>query len=210
MEEGDSNNYNNINSNNSLIKEQEQEQKQKKKKEKPKSGSKIWPLKAFFITIILSVLFNIISSAVMTGAGITIIIIVIIVLIVLGVMFDMIGMAVASCDEKPFYSMAARKVKGAKVSLKLIKNSDVVGSVCSDIIGDICNIISGAAGATLVLIIAINSDNFMTNVISVSVTAVLAAVTVGLKAVCKKIAVSKSIEIVCVVGKILSVFSRAK
>ena len=205
-EEGDSNSY----SNNYLAKEQEQDQKQKKKKEKPKSGSKFWPLKAFLITIILSVLFNVISSAIMTDAGITIIIIVIVILIIIGVIFDMIGMAVASCEEKPFYSMAAKKVKGAKVSLKLIKNSDIVGSICSDIIGDICNIISGAASATLVLIVALRSNDFMTNLISVAITAVLAAVTVGMKAVSKKIAVSKSVEIVSGVGKILSVFSRTK
>ena len=205
-EEGDSNSY----SNNYLAKEQEQDQKQKKKKDKPKSGSKFWPLKAFLITIILSVLFNVISSAIMTDAGITIIIIVIVILIIIGVIFDMIGMAVASCEEKPFYSMAAKKVKGAKVSLKLIKNSDIVGSICSDIIGDICNIISGAASATLVLIVALRSNDFMTNLISVAITAVLAAVTVGMKAVSKKIAVSKSVEIVSGVGKILSVFSRTK
>ena len=205
-EEGDSNSY----SNNYLAKEQEQDQKQKKKKDKPKSGSKFWPLKAFLITIILSVLFNVISSAIMTDAGITIIIIVIVILIIIGVIFDMIGMAVASCEEKPFYSMAAKKVKGAKVSLKLIKNSDIVGSICSDIIGDICNIISGAASATLVLIVALRSNDFMTNLISVAITAVLAAVTVGMKAVSKKIAVSKSVEIVSGVGKIFSVFSRTK
>mgnify|MGYP000896862236 CR=1 FL=1 len=205
-EEGDSNSY----SNNYLAKEQEQDQKQKKKKEKPKSGSKFWPLKAFLITIILSVLFNVISSAIMTDAGITIIIIVIVILIIIGVIFDMIGMAVASCEEKPFYSMAAKKVKGAKVSLKLIKNSDIVGSICSDIIGDICNIISGAASATLVLIVALRSNDFMTNLISVAITAVLAAITVGMKAVSKKVAVSKSVEIVSGVGKILSIFSRTK
>lgn len=208
MEEGDSNSNNHINTNNSA--KEEQDQKQKKKKEKPKSGSKLWPLKAFLITVFLSVLFNIISSAVMTGAGVIVIIVVIIILIVIGVIFDMTGMAVASCEEKPFYSMAAKKVKGAKTSLKLIKNSDIVGSICSDIIGDICNIISGAASATLVLAVVLNSDSFMTNVISVAITAVLAAVTVGLKAISKKIAVSKSVEIVSIVGKILSIFSRTK
>ena len=208
MEDEDSTSKNIINSNNT-IKEQEQEPKQKKKKDKPK-GPKLWPLKAFILTIFLSVLFNIISSAAMTGAGITVIVVVIVILIAIGVFFDMVGMAVASCEEKPFYSMAAKKVKGAKVSLKLIKNSDIVGSVCSDIIGDICNIISGAASATLVLIIAINSDSFMTNIISIAISAIVAAVTVGIKALCKKIAVSKSVEIVSGVGKILSIFSRTK
>ncbi|HEY8419542.1 MAG TPA: hypothetical protein VIL03_03820 [Clostridia bacterium] len=144
----------------------------------------------------------------MTNAGIIVIISVIVVLIIIGVIFDMVGMAVASCDEKPFYAMAARKVKGAKVALKLIKNSDIVGSICSDIIGDICNIISGAASASLVLIITLNSDDLRSSIISIAVTALLAAVTVGLKAVFKKLAVNNSTKIVSAVGKMLSIFSR--
>lgn len=191
-------------SNNSV----EREQDQKPKKRKERDLTKYWPLKAFFITIFLSIIFNLLSSIAISGTGIAVTVIVIIVLILIGTLFDMIGMAVASCTEKPFYSMAARKVKGAKVSLKLIKNSDIVGSICSDIIGDICNIISGSASASLILIISINSDNIMNTVISIAVTAVLAAVTVGLKAVCKKIAVSKSVEIVSAVGKVMSIFSR--
>lgn len=186
-------------------KQNDSEQKQKKK---TKNGPRFWPLKAFILTILLSVIFNILSSMAMTGAGIIIIVSVIIILIVIGVIFDMVGMAVASCDEKPFYAMAAKKVKGAKVSLKLIKNSDIVGSICSDIIGDICNIISGAASASLVILITINANDFMTSVISVTITAVLAAVTVGLKAVFKKIAVTNRVKIVSAVGKMLSIFSR--
>ena len=181
------------------------EQRQKKK---TKNGPRHWPLKAFLITILLSVIFNILSSIAMTNTGVAVVILVIIVLIIIGAIFDMIGMAVASCDEKPFYAMAAKKVKGAKVSLKLIKNSDIVGSVCSDIIGDICNIISGVASASLILIITINSDSLIKSIISIAVGAVVAAVTVGLKAVLKKIAVTKSVLIVSVVGKMLSFFSR--
>jgi hypothetical protein len=181
---------------------------QRQKKKTKKNGPRYWSLRAFFITILLSVIFNILSSIAMTGAGIAVIVSVIIVLIIIGAIFDMIGMAVASCDEKPFYAMAAKKVKGAKVSLKLIKNSDIVGSVCSDIIGDICNIISGTASASLILIITINSDSLIKSIISIAIGAVVAAVTVGLKAVFKKFAVTKSIEIVSAVGKMLSVFSR--
>lgn len=194
----------NIKNNNKPKKNNDSDQKPKKKK----NGPKLWPLKAFFLTILLSVLFNFLSSMAMTNAGIIVIISVIVVLIIIGVIFDMVGMAVASCDEKPFYAMAARKVKGAKVALKLIKNSDIVGSICSDIIGDICNIISGAASASLVLIITLNSDDLRSSIISIAVTALLAAVTVGLKAVFKKLAVNNSTKIVSAVGKMLSIFSR--
>ncbi|HEY8443839.1 MAG TPA: hypothetical protein VIL24_03470 [Clostridia bacterium] len=207
LNNGVNNNINgNGNNNKTPKKPNDSEHKQKKKN---KNGPKVWPLKAFFITILLSVLFNILSSIAMTNAGIIVIISVIVVLIVIGVIFDMVGMAVASCDEKPFYAMAAKKVKGAKVALKLIKNSDIVGSICSDIIGDICNIISGAASASLVLIITMRVyDDLWSSVISIAVTALLAAVTVGLKAVFKKIAVNNSTKIVSAVGKALSIFSR--
>lgn len=205
-EEGSHNNLNGTDKNTAKAsKKPDIEQKPKKKN---KNGPKLWPLKAFFITILLSVIFNILSSIAITGAGIIVIITVIIILIAVGVLFDMIGMAVASCDEKPFYAMAAKKVKGAKVSLKLIKNSDIVGSICSDIIGDICNIISGAASASLVLIITIRFNDLWSSVISIAITAMLAAITVGLKAVFKKIAVNNSTKIVSAVGKMLSIFSR--
>ncbi|MFQ8767640.1 MAG: hypothetical protein ACLR8U_14850 [Oscillospiraceae bacterium] len=43
-------------------------------------------------------------------------------------MFDIIGVAVTAADEKPFHSMASRKVPEAGEALKLIRNAGRVSS----------------------------------------------------------------------------------
>ena len=48
----------------------------------------------------------------------------------LGILFDIIGVAVTAADPRPFHSMAAHKEKGAKEALKLLRNADRVSSVC--------------------------------------------------------------------------------
>ena len=63
----------------------------------------------------------------------------------------MIGVAVTAADEKPFHSMSAQKVRGARVAITLKRNADKVGSFCNDVIGDICGIISGSAGVMVAL-----------------------------------------------------------
>ena len=58
--------------------------------------------------------------------------------IFLGILFDIIGVAVTSSDDKIFHSMSARKVRGAKVAVKFHKNAEKVSSFCCDVVGDIC------------------------------------------------------------------------
>ena len=44
----------------------------------------------------------------------------------LGIIFDIIGVAVTSGDEVAFHSMSARKVRGGKIGVKLLKNTEKV------------------------------------------------------------------------------------
>ena len=60
-------------------------------------------------------------------------------------MTDMAGIAIATADEKTLNAMAARKIRGAKEAVRLIRSADRVGSFCNDVIGDIVGIISGSA-----------------------------------------------------------------
>ena len=62
----------------------------------------------------------------MPGVNITVGIIVVLLFILIGVMFDMVGVAVAAADEAPFHSMASQKVKGASLAIKMIKNASKV------------------------------------------------------------------------------------
>ncbi len=68
----------------------------------------------------------------------------------LGIVFDMIGVAVTAADPKPFHSMAAHKEKGAKAAIRLLQNANQVSSVCNDVVGDICGIVSGSTAAVIV------------------------------------------------------------
>ena len=86
----------------------------------------------------------------MENAGLLLALLILALFIGLGILFDIIGVAVTAADPRPFHSMAAHKEKGAKEALKLLRNADRVSSVCNDVVGDICGIVSGATGAVIV------------------------------------------------------------
>ena len=128
--------------------------------------------------------------------------------IVIGIIFDIVGVAVNSADEKVFHSMNARQVKGSKVAVKFKKNADKVSSFCNDVIGDICGIISGAAGTTIAVNIA-NSLNVELLFVNLTVAAIIAALTIGGKAMGKSFAMNKSDIILYEFAKIVSIFYKA-
>ena len=68
---------------------------------------------------------------------------ILLVIVMVGIIFDIIGVAVTSADEKPFHSMAARKVPGSQEAIKLLRNAERVSSICNDVVGDICGVVSG-------------------------------------------------------------------
>ena len=135
--------------------------------------------------------------------------IIIIVVIGIGIIFDMIGVAVLTCKESNLHAMASKKMKGAKQAIGLTKNSTKVASVCSDVIGDICGIVSGSLGAALTLDI-IGIIDVSSVIITMVVTATISALTVGFKAIFKDVAEKNSDSIVYTVGKVLSVFKKEK
>ena len=123
----------------------------------------------------------------------------------IGIVFDIVGVAVTTADEKVFHSMNSRKVTGSKVAVIFKKNADKVSSFCCDVIGDVCGIISGAAGTTIALNIASSLD---VNILFVSLTvaAIIAALTIGGKAMGKSFAINKSDIILYEFAKIVSIF----
>ena len=101
------------------------------------------------------------------------------------------------------------KVKGGKIGVKLLKNTDKVSSVCCDVIGDVCGIVSGTSGVVIVSLI-IKLTNINELLVSLLVTGIISALTIGGKAIGKGLAINKSKEIVTIVSKILSVFQKNK
>lgn len=132
-------------------------------------------------------------------------VIITLVFILIGIIFDIVGVAVNSADEKVFHSMNARKVKGSKVAVMFKKNADKVSSFCNDVIGDICGIISGAAGTTIAVNIA-NSLDVDLLFVNLTVAAIVAALTIGGKAMGKSFAMNKSDIILYEFAKIVSIF----
>ena len=111
-------------------------------------------LLAFFITI----LFTLISSSLLENVNILVGIIIIVIFILLGVIFDIIGVAVASSDPEPFHAMASKKIHGANTAKRMLKNAEKVSSFCNDVIGDICGIMSGSAGLIVATSISIKLE----------------------------------------------------
>jgi len=132
-------------------------------------------------------------------------ILLVVVFIIIGVIFDIIGIAVTAASEKPFHSMATKQVKGAKVAIKLIKNASKVSSFCNDVIGDICGIISGSAGVIISTILIANY-NLNPVITTFTITALIAAMTIGGKALGKSFAVNKSNVIIYKFSIFLSLF----
>ena len=125
---------------------------------------------------------------------------ILIAVIAIGIIFDIIGVAVTVANEHEFHAKATKKVYGAKTSLKLIKNASKVANICADVIGDICGVLSGAISAMIAAKIAEKTGANLQFVIS----ALVASLTVGGKALGKDVANKNSTKIVHFVGTILN------
>ena len=145
----------------------------------------------------------------MNGSAIIVAIIVIFVFIAVAILTDMIGLAVASANIEHFTAMAARKVKGSKQAISLVKNADKVSSVLNDVIGDVCGILSGAAGASIVAKIVIdNGASFMSILIPSLISAIIAGLTIFGKACFKKVAIRHANAITLQFAKFINFFTR--
>ena len=162
-----------------------------------------WVVTIFVVTIVVSGMISLLSDLIMAGSSMPVAFLILLIIIFVGIVFDIIGMAVASADEKPFHSMASRKVPGAQESIRLLRNAERVSSICNDVVGDICGVVSGSASATIAASILANFEFTWPQVITLTMSALAAGLTVGGKAVGKGFAVSSSTKIVHGVGKLL-------
>ena len=127
-----------------------------------------------------------------------------------GVVFDFVGLSVATADEKAFHSMSARRIPAGSKAVYLIKNAEKVSSFCNDVIGDICGVISGATGAAIAVRLFMESNSTVTFVGNLLLTALISTMTIGSKAALKGIGIRYSNGVVLVVAKILCFFDFRK
>ena len=179
---------------------------EKRQKKKKKTVNLKWPLTVFALSAAISVVLGIVSSEVISGLKIGYAFAVLMLFISLGIIFDVIGLAVATASDKSFHSMAARRIPAGKKAVKLIKNADKVSSFCNDVIGDICGIISGATGATICITLFMNTSSAVSFWGNLGITAAITGLTVGGKALFKGLAIEYSEQVVLIVAKILCLF----
>ena len=170
-------------------------------KNKEKEHSKItWFVEVFIITFALSICFSYISTYGVSNLNLVSSIIILIAVIAVGIVFDIVGVAVTVAKEHEFHAKATKKVDGAKVSIKLIKNSTRVANICADVIGDVCGVLSGAISAMISAKITEKTGANLQFIIS----AIVASITVGGTALGKELANKESTQIVHFVGIILN------
>lgn len=171
------------------------------KKSKENEHSKIkWFIEVFIITFILSICFSYISTYGVSNLNLVSSIIILIAVIAVGIIFDIVGVAVTVAKEHEFHAKATKKINGAKASIKLIKNSTKVANICADVIGDVCGVLSGAISAMISAKIMEKTGANLQFIIS----AIVASLTVGGKALGKELANKESTQIVHFVGVLLN------
>lgn len=162
-----------------------------------------WVVTIFFVTIFVSGMISFASNEIMAYSTIPVAFIILLAIILIGIIFDIIGVAVTSADEKPFHSMAARKVPGAQESIRLLRNAERVSSICNDVVGDICGVVSGSASAAIAVQVLDSFTFTLPALVTLLMSALVAGLTVGGKAVGKTFAIKSCTKIVHNVGKII-------
>ena len=162
-----------------------------------------WVVSIFFITVFISSLITLLSDEILSKSGTAAAFFILFAIVFVGIRCDVIWVAVTSADEKPFHSMAARKVPGAQEEIRLLRNAERVSSICNDVVGDICGVVSGSASAAIAVQILQKFSFSWPQVISLAMSAMVAGFTVGGKAIGKTMAMNSATQIVHSVGKLI-------
>jgi len=169
---------------------------------KSKTGIR-WLVTIVLISVVATMVFTLASTEVLGRAGYIMAFAILAVFIIIGIIFDILGIAVTVATEAPFHSMAAHRERGAIESLRLIKNASKVTSFCNDVVGDVTGIISGATAALIAarLMEGLGNDSFLFPLV---ISGAVTGLTVGGKAIGKMFAFKKSTIIVLRVGKLIN------
>lgn len=169
---------------------------------KKRKSNLAWVIEITLFACLISFIFSILAEITIPKVNVILGIVIVLFVIIIGVLFDMVGVAITTVSVVPFHSMNSRKIPGAKKAITLINNAEKVSSVCNDVVGDICGIISGSVGVLISNIIA-NKFGIDLIFISLIVTSLIAGLTIGGKALGKSIAINKNVYIVYLISKIL-------
>ena len=185
-----------------------QAKNQKSEKKKGEESSQYrWAVTVFLLAVALSAALSLASESMLSGAGMAVALLILGLFIALGIVFDILGVAVTAADPRPFHSMAAHREKGAKEALWLLRRASYVSSFCNDVVGDICGIVSGTTGAIIVVRLQ-EALSLRSVLVSVVITALISGLTIGGKALGKTFAMKQSTKVVYWAGRFLHIFHR--
>ncbi|MEM5770767.1 MAG: hypothetical protein AAGU32_21155, partial [Bacillota bacterium] len=169
---------------------------------------RFWPLKVLLVTLVLTAGISVVTELLMDSMSVTAAVFIVLFIMLIGILFDIIGIAFATCDTKPFVSMASKRIKRARSAIRLLQNAGIVSNICGDVVGDICGIVSGAAGAAIAIKVAITANSTEGYIIAIAISSVIAALTISGKAIGKNIAIRNNKEIVSFISYVLMFFLR--
>lgn len=169
--------------------------KSKNKKESPFK----WAITMAVVAFLLSLFFAYFSNTAISNLDLIPGIVVLIFVILIGILFDLVGVAVTIAKEEEFHAKASKKIRGSKTAIKLIRNSAKVSNICNDVVGDICGVISGAIGTMIAIKLMENLG--VGDYIQFIISAIIASLTIGGKAVTKEIAKKHATKILSIVTR---------
>ena len=170
-------------------------------KHKKENAELKWFITVFITTFILPIVFSYISTNAISYLELLPAMLILVLTIFIGIIFDIVGVAVTVAKEEELHAKASKKIQGAKTSIKLIRNSTKVSNICADVVGDVCGVLSGSIAALITIKI---TERFgLAFDLQFIISAVVASITVGGKALGKGVAQRHSTKIVHIVGSIL-------
>lgn len=165
-----------------------------------KNSAVRWTITVFVVTLVISATISLVSEGIMQQSNVFSAFIILLVIVFLGIVFDIVGVAVTSASTAPFHSMASRKVAGAQECIFLLNHAERVSSFCNDVVGDICGVVSGSASAAIAMRVVSGFSFSFPQIVTLVMSALVAGLTVGGKSVGKSIAINRCTEIVFRVG----------
>ena len=170
--------------------------KKNDKKTKAKRAQRRWIIGVSLGSFLSTVFVSFVSDKLLSDANLLISVILLLVIVLMGIVFDIIGIAITSVEINPFNAMAAKKVKGAKTAVGLIKNAPRVSNLCNDVIGDICGVVSGTISVSIAAQLTAYFPLLESVVAGLICSGAVACLTVGGKAFGKEIALNNCVPII--------------
>lgn len=129
---------------------------------------------------------------------------VLLLVIVIGIVFDVLGVAVTAAREPPFHARAARGIFGAREASRMVQNAHEVASFCNDVVGDVSGTLSGAIGIAVVYQLFTELSPRQAIIGTTVMSAIIAGLIVGGKAYGKVFALQRSTDLVFFAARTLA------